>query len=120
MKHYTQNRKARLAAGIAAAALAFGAAAPAALAQDATAVDESVATGGDVSFVGASQFQFAVQTQSGDANAIGDENVAVVTSDQGITQNQVNAGFGADFDLDGIEDVFDEDDDNDGVFDDFE
>lgn len=119
MKHHTQNRKARLAAGIAAATLAFGAAAPAALAQDATAVNDSVAQGGDVRFVDATQFQFAAQGQFGDAVA-DDGAVAIVASEQGITQNQVNAGLGADFDLDGIEDVFDADDDNDGVFDDFE
>lgn len=119
MKHYTQNRKARLAAGIAAATLAFGAAAPAALAQDATAVNGGVAQGGDVLFADATQFQFAAQGQFGDAVA-DDEGVAVVASEQHIIQNQVNAGFGTDFDLDGIEDTLDEDDDNDGVFDHFE
>ena len=51
----------------------------------------------DVQFVDASQFQFAAQAQFGDANAIGDENVAVVASDQGITQNQFNGGFGDGF-----------------------
>ncbi|HEV2093203.1 MAG TPA: hypothetical protein VGR18_08565 [Rubrobacter sp.] len=131
MKHYMQNRKARLAAGIAAATLAFGAAtASPALAQgadvgNAFADDGGIAIGGDtnVRFVDASQFQFAAQGQFGDANANafdGSEAVAVVSSEQGITQNQVNGGFGADFDFDGIEDVFDEDDDNDGIFDDFE
>lgn len=81
------------------AALMLAASSPA-FAQDATAVDDSVATGGDVQFVDASQFQFALQAQFGDANAIGDENVAVVASDQGITQNQFNGGF--DFDDDGF------------------
>lgn len=83
------------------AALMLAASSPA-FAQDATAVDDSVATGGDVQFVDASQFQFALQAQFGDANAIGDENVAVVVSDQGITQNQFNGGFDDDFDDDGF------------------
>lgn len=83
------------------AALMLAASSPA-FAQDATAVDDSVATGGDVQFVDASQFQFALQAQFGDANAIGDENVAVVASDQGITQNQFNGGFDDDFDDDGF------------------
>lgn len=96
MKHYTQNRKARLAAGIATATLALGAAASPALAQDATAVDGSVAQGGDVRFVEASQFAFAAQGQFGDAVA-DDEGVAVVASEQDITINQANAGLGEDF-----------------------
>ncbi len=75
------------------AALMLAATSPA-FAQDAVAVDESVATGGDVLFLDASQLQFAAQGQFGDANAIGDENVAFVGSDQGITQNQANAGLG--------------------------
>ena len=61
-------------------------------------------------FVDASQFQFALQGQFGDANAIGNENVAVVASDQGITQNQANAGLGEISDLnqggDGVGDLF--------------
>jgi hypothetical protein len=48
----------------------------------------------DVQFVDASQFQFALQAQFGDANAVGDENTAEVASEQGITQNQANAGLG--------------------------
>ena len=83
----------KIIATTATAALLLMAASPA-LAQDARAVDDSVATGGDVSYLDASQFQFALQAQFGDADAIGDENVASVSSDQGITQNQANAGRG--------------------------
>jgi hypothetical protein len=105
------------------AALMLAASSPA-FAQDAVAVDDGVAQGGDVLFGDASQFQFAAQGQFGDAVA-DDGGVAVVASDQGITQNQLNGGFGDlddfdDFDLDGLDDDFDEDDDNDGVFDVFE
>ncbi len=72
-------------------------------------------------FVDASQVQLAVGVQFGDANAAANDGSAAFASNElDITQNQVNAGFGSDFDLDGIEDTFDEDDDNDGVFDDFE
>ncbi len=64
----------------------------------------------DVQFVDASQFQFALQGQFGDANAIGDDNLAVVASDQSITQNQANAGLGEISDLnqggDGVGDLF--------------
>ncbi len=80
------------------AALILAASSPA-FAQDAVANDGSIATGGDVQFVDASQFQFALQAQFGDANAIGDDNLAVVASDQGITQNQANAGLGEISDL---------------------
>ena len=83
----------KIIATTATAALLLMAASPA-LAQDAIAVDDSVATGGDVSYLDASQAQFALQAQFGDANAIGDENVAYVSTDQGITQNQANAGRG--------------------------
>ena len=108
--------KKMVAVGATAALLLMGASP--AFAQDAIAVDDSVARGGDVLFGDASQFQFAAQGQFGDAVA-DDEGVARVSSDQMITQNQVNAGFG-DFDRDGIGDVFDDDDDNDGIFDVFE
>ncbi len=80
------------------AALILAASSPA-FAQDAFANDDSIATGGDVQFVDASQFQFALQAQFGDANAIGDDNLAVVASDQSITQNQANAGLGEISDL---------------------
>lgn len=99
------------------AALMLMAASPA-MAQDAIAVDDSVARGGDVLFVDASQSAFAVQGQFGDAVA-DDDAVARVHSDQSIVIDQANGGFG-DLDLDGIGDVFDEDDDNDGIFDVFE
>ena len=75
---------------VAALLLAFGSPA---LAQDAVAVDDSVAQGGDVLFLDASQFQFAAQGQFGDAVA-DDDGVAIVASDQSITQNQANAGLG--------------------------
>jgi Zn finger protein HypA/HybF involved in hydrogenase expression len=81
-----------IATGTVAAALLFAVSSPA-LAQDAVAVDDSVATGGDVQFVDASQFQFALQAQFGDAVA-DDESIALVTSDQSITQSQANAGLG--------------------------
>jgi hypothetical protein len=74
------------------AALMFMAASPA-MAQDAVAVDDSAAFGGDVTFLFAPQLQFAAQGQFGDAVA-DDDGVAVVASDQGITQNQANGGFG--------------------------
>jgi LPXTG-motif cell wall-anchored protein len=73
-------------------AMVLAAAAPA-LAQDAVAVDDSVAQGGDVQYVDCSQVQAAVQGQYGDAVA-DDEAVAAVASDQGITQQQANACLG--------------------------
>lgn len=74
------------------AALLFAVSSPA-FAQDAIAVDDSVAQGGDVQFVDASQFAFAFQVQHGDATA-DDDAVAAVASDQSITINQANAGLG--------------------------
>lgn len=73
-------------------AMVLAAAAPA-LAQDATAVDDSVAQGGDVQYVDCSQVAAAVQGQYGDAVA-DDEAVAAVASEQGITINQANACLG--------------------------
>ncbi len=63
---------------------------------DAVADDESTAIGGNtnVQYVDCSQVQAALQGQYGDANAIGEEAVATVASEQGITQNQVNACLG--------------------------
>jgi len=84
--------KKMVATGAVAALLVMGAATPA-LAQDAVAVDDSVALGGDVTFLDASQLQFAAQGQFGDAVA-DDDAVATVSSDQSITQNQANAGLG--------------------------
>lgn len=80
-----------VAAGTVAALLLMGASP--ALAQDAVAIDDSVAQGGDVLFLDASQFAFAAQGQFGDAVA-DDEAVATVSSDQSITINQANAGLG--------------------------
>ena len=80
-----------VATGTVAALLLMGA--TPALAQDAVAVDDSVAQGGDVTFLDASQFQFAAQGQFGDAVA-DDDGVAIVASDQSIVQNQINAGLG--------------------------
>lgn len=74
------------------AALLLMAASPA-LAQDAVAVDDSVAQGGDVLFLDASQFAFGLQIQAGDAVA-DDDAVATVHSDQSIVINQANAGLG--------------------------
>ncbi|MEJ7842190.1 MAG: hypothetical protein WKF95_10525 [Rubrobacter sp.] len=77
-------------------ALSLLAFAPAVFAQgfndDGVIVNDSGNT--DVQYVDCSQVQAAVQAQYGDANAIGDENVAAVASEQGITQNQVNACLG--------------------------
>lgn len=81
-----------IATGTVAAALVLAASSPA-LAQDAVAVDGSVATGGDVQFVEATQFQFALQAQFGDAVA-DDEAIALVTTEQSIIQSQANAGLG--------------------------
>ena len=90
------------------AALMFMAASPA-MAQDAVAVDDSVAQGGDVTFLFAPQLQFAAQGQFGDAVA-DDDGVAVVASDQSIVQNQINAGLGDVDDVnqgvDGVGDFF--------------
>lgn len=81
-----------IATGTVAAALVLAASSPA-LAQDAVAVDGSVASGGDVQFVEATQFQFALQAQFGDAVA-DDEAIALVTTEQSIIQSQANAGLG--------------------------
>ena len=88
------------------AALMFAAASPA-MAQDAFAVDDSVARGGDVTFLYAPQLQFGLQAQYGDAVA-DDDGVATVSSDQWIVQNQANAGDGTIDDLNqGADDVGD-------------
>jgi hypothetical protein len=97
-----------VATGTVAALLLMGASP--AFAQDALAVDDSVAQGGDVLFLDASQFQFAAQGQFGDAVA-DDDGVARVHSDQSIVQNQINAGLGDVDDVnqgvDGVGDFFD-------------
>jgi hypothetical protein len=52
-------------------------------------------------FVDASQFQFALQAQFGDATADADDDStaeATVDVSQSITQNQFNGGFDDDFD----------------------
>ena len=56
--------------------------------------DDNTTTTNTAQFVDASQWQFAAQGQFGDANAEGDEAVAEVSSEQDITQQQVNAGLG--------------------------
>ena len=66
--------------------------------------DDSTAIGGDTSvrFVDASQFQFALQAQFGDATATASDDgtaEATVEVSQGITQNQANAGLGEISDL---------------------
>ncbi|MEJ7841189.1 MAG: LPXTG cell wall anchor domain-containing protein [Rubrobacter sp.] len=73
-------------------AMVLAAAAPVFAQDDNVVIDDSGNT--DVQYVDCSQVQAAVQAQYGDANAIGDENVAAVASEQGITQNQVNACLG--------------------------
>ena len=94
-------------------AMVLAAAVPA-FAQDAVAVDDSVAQGGDVQYVDCSQVQAALQGQYGDAVA-DDEAVAAVASEQGITQNQANACLGEISDLnqgnDNVGDVVEDDDD---------
>ena len=80
---------------------------------NAAAYDDSIAIGGDtdVQFVDASQFQFALQAQFGDATATAsDDGTAEATVDvsQSITQNQANAGLGEISDLNqGADDVGD-------------
>ena len=90
------------------AALMLMAASPA-MAQDAFAIDDSEATGGDVTFLFAPQGQFGLQAQYGDAVA-DDDGVATVSSDQSIVQNQINAGLGDVDDVnqgvDGVGDFF--------------
>ena len=97
--------KKMVAVGATAALMLMGASP--AFAQDAIAVDDSVARGGDVTFLFAPQLQFAAQGQFGDAVA-DDDAVATVSSDQMITQNQANAGLGDIDDLNqGVDDVGD-------------
>ncbi|QIN85006.1 LPXTG cell wall anchor domain-containing protein [Rubrobacter tropicus] len=79
-------------------AMVLAAAAPA-LAQDAVAVDEGTATGGDVQYVDCSQVQELTvnQGQYGDAVAAADDEsaaVAGIAQELGITQQQVNACLG--------------------------
>lgn len=65
-----------------------------AFAQDATADDGSIAEGGDVSFLDASQVQQAVQIQAGDATATADDgSVAFADNSLFIFQAQFNGGF---------------------------
>lgn len=119
MKKYLQNRKARLAAGIAVATLTFGVAAPAALA-DVNRGDDDRVRGNSTLYLDASQVQVAAVVQSGDANAAAsDDSVADAETSLSIDQTQVNGGFG-DLDLDGLSDFYDDDDDNDGFVDIFE
>ena len=114
---YLQNRKARLAAGIAGAALAFSVASPA-FAQ--AVIVNGDDDGRDVRLYDASQVQFAGQIQTGDVNAAADDDSnAYASVDQSIVHNQFNAGFD-DLDLDGVSDFNDNDDDNDGLEDIFE
>ena len=76
-------------------------------------------------FVDASQEQFALQVNTGDATAVAsDGSVAFASVDQSLDQSQFNAGFDGDSDDDGIFDEFDGvilagDFDNNGIVDDF-
>ncbi len=88
--------KKMVAVGATAALILMGASP--AFAQDAVAIDDSEATGGDVTFLFAPQLQFGLQAQYGDAVA-DDDGVAIVASDQWIVQNQANAGDGTIDDL---------------------
>ena len=79
---------------VAVTSVAMLAAASPAFAQDAVADDGSVATGGDVVFLDASQAQFAGQVQTGDATAAADDlSVAGAGNTLGIYQAQYNGGF---------------------------
>jgi hypothetical protein len=101
-----EKRMKKIVAVGATAALMLMAASPA-MAQDAVAVDDSEATGGDVTYLDASQLQFGYQVQYGDADA-DDDGVATVSSDQWIVQNQANAADGEISDLNqGVDDVGD-------------
>ncbi|QIN84850.1 hypothetical protein GBA63_21035 [Rubrobacter tropicus] len=79
------------------AALLLATASPA-FAQDAIAVDDGVASGGDVHFFDASQSQTLSVTQQNTGDAIAaadDDSVAVAWIDQSlmVDQTQVNGGF---------------------------
>ena len=79
---------------VAAVSVTMLAAASPALAQDALATDGSVALGGDVLSVDASQAQAAGQVQTGDATALAsDGGVAGAGNGAGIYQWQYNGGF---------------------------
>jgi hypothetical protein len=89
---------------------------------------DTTAQGGDVDlrFVDASQTQAAAafQTNRGDVDAGNLGSAAAIDQSLTIDQSQVNAGFGGvaasgDLDFDGVLDVFDVDDDNDGIHDEF-
>src|SRR4028119_1018079 len=56
--------------------------------------DDNTTNTNSAQYVDCSQVQVALQGQYGDANAEGDEAVAEVASEQGITQQQVNACLG--------------------------
>lgn len=88
----------------------------------------STAIGGDVDFVDSDQTQVAVAIQSNSGNdglgRFGGFGSAVA-QDLEIDQTQVGASSGSiaaggDVDLDGVGDLFDVDDDNDGIVDDFD
>ena len=58
----------------------------------------SASTFDDVEVLDASQFQFAAQVNTGDANAAADdESDASASIDQSLDQSQVNGGFGDGF-----------------------
>ena len=56
--------------------------------------DDNTTNTNSAQYVDCSQVQVALQGQYGDANAEGDEAIAEVASEQGITQQQVNACLG--------------------------
>lgn len=113
---YLQNRKARLAAGVAGAIMAFGVASPA-FAQTvvATGGDDAVAV--NAGFYDASQSVSVDAFQGGDARAVADDDsTAEAYNDLSIDVAQYNGGFGygyADY-------VYDGDDDDDGIFDEYD
>lgn len=82
----------------------------------------STAIGGDVDVVDSDQIQASLTIQRNSGN---DGNLSAVAQDLSVDQTQVGASSGSiaaggDVDLDGIDDLFDVDDDNDGVLDDFD
>jgi hypothetical protein len=82
----------------------------------------ATAIGGDVDVVDSDQIQAALTIQRNSGN---DQDLSGVAQDLSVDQTQVGAGSGTiaaggDFDLDGTDDLFDVDDDNDGILDDFD
>ena len=95
-----KNTKKLFAVG-ATAALMLAASSPAfaqAVADDGGIAFDDDTTTTDVQFLDASQFQVALQVNTGDANAVADDgSFATASIEQDLTQIQVNGGFGDGF-----------------------